>query len=275
AQPLPWFVEALRGVLGSADAITAASKDLAALDLDSLETLATKFAPAVDTLRTVLGEARAEAEAQLATKEAPWRQAIGLIAPWIAGTRDAERAQTAVTEIKSAEKWLKVAADDIRSERFRPVADEAKRLWQILRLQSSVDLEVVAIAGSGSARHPVLAVDVDGVETDALSVMSQGELSSIALSLFLPRATLPESPFRFVVIDDPVQSMDPSRVDGLARVLENVAKSRQVIVFTHDDRLPESTRRLGIDARVLEVSRRENSEVDLLAGADPTERNLD
>jgi predicted ATPase len=58
------------------------------------------------------------------------------------------------------------------------------------------------------------------------------------LSLFIPRATLPESPFRFIVIDDPVQSMDPARVDGLARVLEAAARDRQVIVFTHDDRLP-------------------------------------
>jgi wobble nucleotide-excising tRNase len=51
-------------------------------------------------------------------------------------------------------------------------------------------------------------VTVDGVEGAALGVMSQGELHAMALSLFLPRATLPESPFRFVVIDDPVQSMD-------------------------------------------------------------------
>src|SRR5207237_5725460 len=129
----------------------------------------------------------------------------------------------------------------------------AKRLWQYLRLQSNVDLEVVALAGSGVTRRPVLTVDVDGVETDALSVMSQGELSSIALSLFLPRATLPESPFRFVVIDDPVQSMDPVRVDRLARVLEEVAKTRQVVVFTHDDRLPSSLRGLQIDATILQV----------------------
>ncbi len=49
--------------------------------------------------------------------------------------------------------------------------------------------------------------------------------------------------------------MDPAKVDGLAHVLE-VAKARQVIVFTHDDRLPEAARRLRLDARVLEVTRR-------------------
>ncbi|MFJ6298392.1 hypothetical protein ACIQJX_34200 [Streptomyces griseoviridis] len=54
---------------------------------------------------------------------------------------------------------------------------------------------------------------------------------------FLPRTFLPENPFRFLVIDDPVQSMDPAKVDGLARVL---AEHRQVVVDTHDTRLPQA-----------------------------------
>jgi hypothetical protein len=69
------------------------------------------------------------------------------------------------------------------------------------------------------------------------------------------------APFRFIVIDDPVQSMDPARVDGLARVLQSAAKDRQVLVFTHDDRLHESLRRLAIDATVIEVTRSANSQV--------------
>ncbi len=93
-----------------------------------------------------------------------------------------------------------------------------------------------------------IGVAVDGVEGAALGVMSQGELHAIALSLFLPRATMEESPFRFIAIDDPVQSMDPARVDGLARVLEGGREDRQVIVFTHDDRLPEAVRRMALDA---------------------------
>lgn len=92
-----------------------------------------------------------------------------------------------------------------------------------------------------------------GSDSSALGVMSQGELHARALSLFLPRATLPASTFRFLVIDDPVQSMDQARVDGLAKVLDHVARDRQVIVLTHDDRLPESVRRLIIEARVIGV----------------------
>ena len=139
-------------------------------------------------------------------------------------------------------------------------------------MQSNVELKKIVLTGAGSARKVVLEVTVDGMEGAALGVMSQGELNSLALSLFMPRATLPESPFRFVVIDDPVQSMDPARVDGLARVLENAARSRQVIVFTHDDRLARSCRLLDIDAKVVEVTRRSESVVELRPGLDPVKR---
>jgi hypothetical protein len=58
-------------------------------------------------------------------------------------------------------------------------------------------------------------------------------------------------------------------------VLEAAARDRQVIVFTHDDRLPEAVRRLGIDAREVEVTRREGSIVQLRAGRDPVSRNIE
>jgi hypothetical protein len=93
--------------------------------------------------------------------------------------------------------------------------------------------------------------------------------------LFVPRATLPESPFRFIVIDDPVQSMDPARVDGLARVLESAAVDRQVLVFTHDDRLPDAVRRLDIAADVIEVTRRDGSVVETRRSLDPIGRYLE
>jgi hypothetical protein len=105
--------------------------------------------------------------------------------------------------------------------------------------------------------------------------MSQGELHSLALSLFLPRATLPESPFRFISIDDPVQSMDPARVEGLARTLADAARTRQVIVFTHDDRLPEAVRRLGLPASIVGVTRRARSVVEVRAISDPVRSLFD
>jgi len=64
-------------------------------------------------------------------------------------------------------------------------------------------------------------------------------------------------------------------VEGLAQVLARVAKTHQVVVFTHDDRLPEAVRRLQLDATVWEVVRREQSVIELKKNEDPVARYLD
>lgn len=117
---------------------------------------------------------------------------------------------------------------------------------------------------------------MDGTDGGAaLGIMSQGELHALGLSLFLPRATVEESPFRFVMIDDPVQAMDPAKVDGLAALLSEVARDRQVVVFSHDDRLADSVRRLQVPAVIWEVQRRERSAVEIHPSGDPVRRYLD
>jgi predicted ATPase len=70
-------------------------------------------------------------------------------------------------------------------------------------------------------------------------------------------------------IDDPVQSMDPARVEGLARTLADAARTRQVIVFTHDDRLSEAVRWFGLAATVVGVTRRAKSVVEVRRLSDP------
>lgn len=102
-----------------------------------------------------------------------------------------------------------------------------------------------------------------------------GELRALGLAVFPPRARADASPFRFLIIDDPVHAMDPAKVDGLAHVLADHAHDRQVTVFTHDNRLPEAVRRLGIKATIWEVTRREGSVVEPRKNLDPVRRHLD
>jgi recombinational DNA repair ATPase RecF len=237
--------------------------------------LADNLVSAIGPLVDAADAFKAQAAAEVGRREDLWRPIATELAAWLSDAREAQVAGASVANLESAEKWLKQAAVAIRQQRFEPIADKAVEYWKVLRQQSSVELDRVILEGTGPSRHLTVDVTIDGQKNAALAVMSQGELHAIALSLFLPRATLPESPFRFVVIDDPVQSMDPSRVDGLARVLQSVAAGRQVIVFTHDDRLPEAVRRLGIDARIIEVTRHEDSNVDLRLSLDPVARNLD
>ena len=104
--------------------------------------------------------------------------------------------------------------------------------------------------------------------------MSQGELHALALALFLPRATMSASPFRFVVLDDPIQAMDPAKFDGFVAVLAELARDRQVIVLSHDDRLPQAIRYLRAPARILDVHRAANSKVEVTSAGDPADRYI-
>jgi hypothetical protein len=61
----------------------------------------------------------------------------------------------------------------------------------------------------------------------------------------------------------------------MARVLSDVAGSRQVIVFTHDDRLPIALRNLRLPAHVIEVARQSESVVSLRQSRDPVTDDLD
>jgi energy-coupling factor transporter ATP-binding protein EcfA2 len=248
---------------------------LKAGSIADLGELAGHIESASGPLRAAVVRLRDSARTQLERKEDAWRPVALEVAAWLAGARDAVRGAGDLKRLKSAEAWLKKAAAGIRDDRFAPIAEKAAGIWDHLRQQSHVELGRIQLAGEGTRRRVALDVTVDGVEGAALAVMSQGELHSLALSLFIPRATLPESPFRFIVIDDPVQSMDPARVDGLARVLESASVDRQVVVFTHDDRLPEAVRRLDVAAEIVEVTRRDGSVVELRRAHDPVGRYLE
>jgi hypothetical protein len=218
---------------------------------------------------------QAQARAALQRRSEVWRPAAAALGAWIPVERASRQAATAVSNLKKAIAWLKDIGNEIRNGRLKPFAEMSASVWEALRQESNVELGPVRLTGTSTQRKVALDVTVDGVSGAALSVMSQGELHALGLALFLPRATAINSPFRFLVIDDPVQSMDPSKVDGLARVLHQVAADRQVIVFTHDDRLPEATRRLQLDAKIWQVVRRERSVVELTLVDDPVDMYLD
>ncbi|MEY4635281.1 MAG: hypothetical protein RJA55_1079, partial [Acidobacteriota bacterium] len=59
------------------------------------------------------------------------------------------------------------------------------------------------------------------------------------------------------------------------RALEETARTRQVIVFTHDERLPEAVRRLGIESRMFMVTRRPGSVVEVRKSLDPVRAHIE
>lgn len=232
------------------------------------------LAPALEQLMACARALLAGAAASRAAADEQWRPLAEQARSW-RGDAAVHADGESATELRAAEAALGTVCEQLRAERIAPIADGARAIWAALSERSSVAFEDVGLVGKGNRRSARIDVRVDGVDSSALSVLSQGELNALALSLFLPRATLAESPFCFAVIDDPVQAMDPAKVDGLARVLHEHADNRQLVVFTHDTRLPEAVARLGLEARVIDVQRNSHSVVRLRAGRDLLTRYRD
>ncbi|MFJ1582564.1 AAA family ATPase [Streptomyces sp. NPDC088197] len=244
--------------------------------IDDAERLAARTETAALVLADACVVMRDEALRDLAKLDEEWRAWVGRLGGWLDRTRTAYAGEPRIRHIKAARKWLKEARAELRAERLRPFEDHSQRIWEELRQQSNVDLRSVRLTGSEKAtvRKLVMDVSVDGTEAAALGVMSQGELHSLALSLFLPRAAAPDSPFGFVVIDDPVQSMDPAKVHGLAKVLHDLGETRQVVVFTHDTRLQRAFTDQDLTVTVMEVEREGGSSVRVRPVTDPIDQAL-
>lgn len=230
---------------------------------------------AYDELAGTFGAVSKEAEQLLAEREDAWAPLAVRLAEWVSLARKAAAAKPVVSLGVAALNFMTEAGKTLRQKRLAEVEQRARQIWAALRQDSNVDLGGIELTGTGTRRHVELHAAVDGSDAKALGVMSQGELHALALALFLPRATMSGSPFRFIVLDDPIQAMDPTKVDGFVRVLTELARSRQVIVFSHDDRLPQVIRQLGVAARIKEVCRDTNSQVSVVDCEDPAKRCLD
>lgn len=218
---------------------------------------------------------QAEAAAAAASLEDAWAPIAAKINGWLSLEHTARSTDDVVARLDAAKKWVTNNATVLRNQRMQPIADQAREIWSQLRQESNVDISSITLQGTRTHRKAVLEGSVDGQPAAALTVMSQGELHALALALFIPRATAQASPFRFIVLDDPIQAMDPAKIEGFISVLRTLAQNRQVIVFSHDDRLAASIRQLGVPAQLLEVTRETGSSITVKTANNPAKRYAD
>ncbi|WP_411091910.1 AAA family ATPase [Streptomyces sp. 049-1] len=232
---------------------------------------------AAATLADACAAVKENAVRELEKRDERWRGLVTRLAGWAERARAVEANKPRLRDLRKASTWIKTLAAELREQRMEGFADQSQRIWERLRQESNIDLKAVSLKGSEKAtvRKLVMDVTVDGREASALGVMSQGEQHSLALSLFLPRAATADSPFGFIVIDDPVQSMDPAKVNGLAQVLHELGEHRQVVVFTHDTRLQRAFTSQGLPVTVFEVERATSSKVKVKPVTDPVRQALD
>lgn len=232
------------------DAVSLAKRDVT----QSLRHAATVLA-ANESLLTHLATLQQAGKSILAERGEEFRRVTFPLGEWLKASKRVAAENALKKALNEAKSWLANTTQLKRTERFQPLQAEALRNWETLSSGSSVLLNSVNFKGQGNRRKIELKVEVDGAEAPGVGVLSQGEINCMALSLFLPKASRADGPFRFVVIDDPVQAMDHVKVDGLAKVLHEAAKKLQIVVLTHDSRLMNSLWRLQLPCNVLQVRR--------------------
>jgi energy-coupling factor transporter ATP-binding protein EcfA2 len=222
--------------------------------------LAAHLESGAPALEQAIQKVRQQAQVELQKKQDLWQPVAQALAEWLPGARKMQSELHAVGSLKTAEDWLRTTALKIHNERFEPIKERVRRIWELLRTRSHVQLEDVTFQGKSTARRVNLEVTVDGTRGAALGVMSQGELHSLALSLFLPRATLGVESLPLCLHRRSGAIHGSGARRRSSRMCWNwCRRSGQVVIFTHDDRLPEAIRRFKIPANILEVLRSDQS----------------
>ncbi|WP_017578666.1 ATP-binding protein [Nocardiopsis valliformis] len=219
-------------------------------------------------LRAAAVSARRDASERLEDPTDGWGELADRLSGWLDDAQEAVAASETLGAAEAALNWLTEHARGVRAERLGPVASQAEQVWFRLRQERHIDLQGMRLIGRGARRRVEVDVAVDGVDdqTSAPGLLSQGEFQALALSICLPRALVEGNPFGFLLLDDPVQAMDTETVEGLAAVLAEVGRHRQLIVFTHDTRLSDALRRLGLPADIRTINRDAMSNVWLAEG---------
>lgn len=97
---------------------------------------------------------------------------------------------------------------------------------------SHVEVELREVGGSeGVLYHKLVLTRAPGV--DLPKVVSEGEQRCLSIAAFFAELSTADDPSG-IVFDDPVSSLDYRWREGVACRLVEAAKTRQVIVFTHD-----------------------------------------
>lgn len=130
-------------------------------------------------------------------------------------TQTITQKSTAVTRTAVTKKLKKSFQDELLDLAFRHVEVELKEVG----------------GADGVLYHKLILAQAPGVSLPR--VVSEGEQRCLSIAAFFAELSTADDPSG-IIFDDPVSSLDYKWREGVARRLVKEAKTRQVIVFTHD-----------------------------------------
>ena len=92
---------------------------------------------------------------------------------------------------------------------------------------------------SGVRRQAKLEAEAFGKEINPVTCFSEAHMNSLGLSLYFPQRVDYNPEWEFVMLDDPVQSMDDDHTNQLIDILKEKSETKQVIILTHSSKFRE------------------------------------
>jgi DNA repair exonuclease SbcCD ATPase subunit len=212
--------------------------ELIALDSDALTS-------AIEDLRTVwrlVSDLTAVLRAlpageQIATAERELGRLEALVAAARERTTTASRREE---EGKTLQRAATRAVAAVTESRFRLLAPLVSDIFSRLDphpVFKELDFTLGVYRERGEA-SPIVRDSELGIEADPLLVFSSSQTNVAALSYFLALGwAAGQEAMPFVLLDDPLQSLDDVNALGFADLCRHIRQQRQLIVSTHDPRL--------------------------------------
>jgi DNA repair exonuclease SbcCD ATPase subunit len=207
-------------------------------DLDAVS----KAIEGLQTLWRALGElAAALGSAPESTQLITADTEIRLVEARVADSRErAVRASAAEEEGKALQRAAVRAATAVTNRRFDRLRPIIQDIYSRLDPHPAFTdlLFAVDVYRERSIASPQVSDPDSGVAADPLLVFSSAQANVVALSAFLALGwAAREDAMPFLLLDDPLQSLDDVNALGFADLCRHIRTRRQLIVSTHDKRL--------------------------------------
>jgi AAA15 family ATPase/GTPase len=131
--------------------------------------------------------------------------------------------------IKEIEKFEKTKSRKLLTD----LNDQIKDFYDKLNPNEKTQFSELTPTSGKSRRMQIKAISY-GKAMNPVSCFSESHMNCLCLSVYFSQRVLNNPYWDFVVLDDPVQSMDEDHGKNLIRVLGEVRTSKQVIVMSHN-----------------------------------------
>lgn len=187
----------------------------------------------------------------------------------------ASRDNQVESQVEEMLNLVQTFAKEKRTEILKAKSEEMTKWFALLHPSKTVTFKGM----QPSTNKISLLGDIFGEEVDVSSTFSEAQLNCLGLSFYALTAFAPDNPLDFVVIDDPVQSMDQSHIDNfqdgyLRKFLDS---GKQVLLLTHMQTLSLSLDTLfnHISPLTLEIESYDKSGPKIIESKDITTRLIE